>query len=181
MSATSIRGVIEPLNRINEMIQEFVKEIRKYNRPRVIVQIKPSNVSVNILNLEIKNIGNVAAYDVSCRFVPDVRYHKTELLLSQLPVFNNLRLLAPREEIAFFFANAIDYFNDPTKPMEIETTVSYRDSENTTYEEQFIIKINQLENLAISREKGFDDIVIALRRIERELDKIEYLLRQRRD
>ena len=157
-------------------MQALVKGIKSYMRPRVVVQVRPSKTSTNILNFEIKNVGNTAAYDISCRFAPDIKYLKTDMLLSQLRVFNNLGFLAPKEEIIFLFDNAIEYFNDPSRPMEIEATISYGDETNEKYEEKIPIKINQLEKLLFAEERGIEDVVDRLRRIERELDKIGYFI-----
>jgi len=179
MSAPAIRGLNERLDKVNETIQELVKEFKSYVRPRIIVQIRPSKTSVNILDFEIKNVGKTTAYDISCRFTPDIKYEKTDLLLSQLPVFNNLSLLAPKDGIVFFFASAIEYFNDKTKPMELETVITYRDDAGRKYEEKTVIKVNLLEKLMFIKEKSIDDIVDTLRRIERMLDKMEYSFRRK--
>jgi hypothetical protein len=149
-------------------------------RPRVIVQIRPSKSSINLLNFEIKNVGNTPALDISCHFDPDIRYQKTDLQLSQLPIFSNLNVLAPKEEIVFLFASAIEYFNDPSKPpMETKATVSYRSDTNEKYEEKITIKINQLEKVYFAEEKGLNSVAEELRRMERILERLDFTLRQR--
>jgi hypothetical protein len=149
-------------------------------RPRVIVQIRPSKTSLNLLNFEIKNVGNTPAFDISCHFDPDIQYQKTDLQLSQLPIFNNLNVLAPKEKVVFLFASAIEYFNDQSKPMETRATVSYRSDTDEKYEERISIKINQLEKVYFAQEKGLNSVADELRRIEKIMDKLEYALRQRK-
>ena len=109
MSAPAIRGINERLSETNACLKELNCEIKNYTKPRVIVQIRISNASLNLLNFEIANVGNSPAYDISCHFNPDIFYPKTSLQLSQLPVFNNLSILSPHEKIVFLFANAIEY------------------------------------------------------------------------
>ena len=178
MSAPAIRGISQKLSQTNDCLNGLICEIKNYMRPRVIVRVRPLKTSVNILNFEVINLGNTPAYNISCHFNPDIEYAKTGINLSKLPVFNNLSVLAPHEILAFFFASAIEYLNDKSKPMEIDVIVEYEDENQKRYENRILIKINELEKINFIEEKGLDDIVSVLKSIERRLDRIENSMRK---
>jgi hypothetical protein len=173
MSARAGVGIFEQLRVTNSSMVELLKRLDEWIRPRVVLQVKPSRTSSNVLKFHLKNIGNSPAYGISCHFTPDIKYASTELMLSQIPIFNKMSILVPNEEIVFFFANAIEYLNDKSKPAEFEANISYKNDHGTDFEEKIAIKVNELEGLLFLPEKSLADVAEGLRRIERSLTRIE--------
>lgn len=90
--------------------------------PAVSLKISPAEGNPNLLYVVMKNTGGGPAYDVSVSFTPDLTYGETTL--NKLKMFNKMPLLDKGEEVKFFFASAIEYF-ESNKPLESRASVSY--------------------------------------------------------
>ncbi|MEW6621280.1 MAG: hypothetical protein AB1422_18445 [bacterium] len=153
-----------------KLIEEF-KEIRKSeSMPYVIVDIKPRESQIQALEVVIRNIGEGAAFNFNCKFAPDILYRdKPKITISELPIFKNLKVIPPKEEIRFFFAHAMEYINDPAKPKEFEVFIAYEDMFKEMHNDSFHIDLNIRSILLFTEEKGLNDVVKEVERLTREI------------
>lgn len=150
---------------------EEIKQVRKSeNMPYVLVDIKPKEGQIQALEVVVRNIGGGPAFNLNCKFAPDVLYReKPKITLSDLPIFKNLKLLPPKEEIKFFFAPALEYMQDTTKPKEFEVFVSYEDIFKEVHNDSFHIDLKVRNILLFTEEKGLNDIAKEVERLTREV------------
>lgn len=150
---------------------EEIKQLRKAeNMPYVVVDIKPKETQVQMLEVVIRNIGGGSAFDLNCKFTPDVIYReKPKITLSELPIFKNLKILPPKDEIRFFFASALEYMKDDTKPKVFEAFVSYKDKFGEIHKDSFHIDLNVRNTLLFTEEKGLNDVAKEVERLTREI------------
>jgi hypothetical protein len=152
-------------------LAEEIKQIRKAEcMPYVLVDIKPKEKQVQVLEVVIRNIGGGPAFNLNCKFTPDVIYReKPKITISDLPIFKNLKVLPPKEEIRFFFATALEYMKDATKPKEFEVFVSYEDMFEEVHNDSFHIDLKVRSILLFTEEKGLDDVAKEVERLTREI------------
>ncbi len=152
----------------------LVEEIKQVHKseciPYVFVDIKPKEGQIQVLEVVIRNIGGGPAFNFNCKFTPDVLYReKPKITISDLPIFKNLKVLPPKEEIKFFFAPALEYMKDTTKPKEFEVFVSYGDIFEETHNDSFHIDLKVRNILLFTEEKGLNDVAKEVERLTREI------------
>lgn len=150
---------------------EEIKQVRKSESlPYVLVDIKPKEGQIQVLEVVIRNIGGGPAFNFNCKFTPDVLYReKPRITISDLPIFKNLKVLPPKQEIKFFFAPALDYMKDITKPKEFEVFVSYENIFKETHNDSFHIDLKVMNILLFTEEKGLNDVAKEVERLTREI------------
>lgn len=141
------------------------------SRSRVVVEIKPRDENINILDLRIRNIGASVARNVTCRFKPDLKFRDGKLA-SKMPIFDKLPFLAPNSELSLFFDSAISYFGNKENATRFEAEVSYEDAFRSR-EDRYEIDLDSLRGLSISQVNGLDSLNTRIQRIERILSHIE--------
>lgn len=108
-----------------DISRKMISEMRNQNAPAVTVKIKPDKTDFNLLNLSIKNTGGSPAYDIHIEFEPDLPYsYSGAKTVNELTTLKLMPLLEKGEEIEFFFASAIDYFDAGSQNIIEESTVS---------------------------------------------------------
>ncbi len=105
------------------MVYEMKKQTALVGEPVVSIKAVPSPDSHNILNLNLKNTGGSAAYDVSVKFDPDIPYEDS-ITLNQLNMFHRMALLDKGESVELFLDSAPEYFKS-NKPKKTKATVEY--------------------------------------------------------
>lgn len=105
------------------MVYEMKKQTAFAGEPVVSIKAVPSPDSNNILNLNLKNTGVSAAYDVSVKFDPDIPY-EDGITLNQLNMFHRMALLDKGDSIELFLASAPEYFKS-NKPKKTKATIEY--------------------------------------------------------
>lgn len=150
---------------------EEIKQVRKLeSMPYVLVDIKPKETQIQVLEVVIRNIGEWCAFNFNCKFTPDILYReKPKVTISDLPIFKNLKILPPKEEIKFFFANATEYMNDITKPKEFDAFISYEDGFGQVHNESNHIDLAVRNILLFTEEKGLNDVAKEVERLTREI------------
>jgi hypothetical protein len=96
------------------------REIEK--EPIITLRLIPDNKNSSFVNFSIKNTGGGPAYDLSISFAPNVPYNSSTL--NELNMFKRLPLLDKDEQIEFFFASLIEYYNSD-KPKNINAVATY--------------------------------------------------------
>ncbi len=150
---------------------EEIKQVRKSeSMPHVLVDIKPKETQIQALEVVIRNIGEGCAFNFNCKFTPDILYReKPKITISDLPIFKNLKVIPPKEEIRFFFANATEYMNDVTKPKEFDVFISYEDGFGQVQNESAHIDLTVRNILLFTEEKGLNDVAKEVERLTREI------------
>lgn len=90
--------------------------------PIITLRLIPDNKNSNFVNFFIKNTGGGPAYDLNVIFSPNVPYNS--ITLNELNMFQRLPLLDKDEQIEFFFASLIEYYNSE-KPKILNATATY--------------------------------------------------------
>jgi len=159
---------------IVDKLEIIAKEIHEIYRPRVFFDIVPHDKKINILMVVLKNAGRTPAYDITCKFDPDIPYYEG-LTLSKLPIFKNLPYLLDGDKIEFTFGSFPSYVSDSTNPTQINVTISYSDSRECKFEHSYVIDINRYRGLLMSDEKDLTDIHKILNSINNELNNLRFM------
>lgn len=90
--------------------------------PIITLRLIPDKKNSSFVNFSIKNTGGGPAYDLNIFFTPDVPYNSSTL--NELTMFKRLPLLDKDEQIEFFFASLIEYYNSD-KPKILNAVATY--------------------------------------------------------
>jgi len=150
---------------------EEIERVRKSECiPYVVVDIKPKEGQVQVLEVVIRNLGGGPAFNFNCKFTPDVLYRENpKITISDLPIFKGLKVIPPKEEIKFFFASALEYMKDASKPKEFEVFLSYEDSFGQMHDDSLHINLKVRNILLFTEEKGLNDVAKEVERLTREM------------
>jgi hypothetical protein len=149
-----------------------VKEARRTRQeqaqPFVIVNIQPSPVSWQIMNLVVENVGATLARNVKIRFTPEiVTSQKRYDLAGSALLMEGIPTLPPRQRLEVFFDVAPDR-KKAALSTRYETEVSFDDARGRKQAPlKYIIDLGYLVGLERVEEYGVHDVAEALRKIER--------------
>lgn len=153
-----------------KLVEEIARIRKSESMPYILVDIKPKEGQIQVLEVVIRNIGGGAAFNFNCQFTPDVIYRENpKITISELPIFKNLKIIPPKEEIKFFFASALEYMKDASKPKEFEVFLSYEDSFGEKHDDSLHINLKVRNILLFTEEKGLNDIAKEVERLTREM------------
>jgi hypothetical protein len=154
------------------MVDELRETRLAQQQPYVILEF--DNPRSIICDMVIKNIGNGPAFDVKVEFDPDPPYRETDLRLSQLPLFQQLKFFAPDREFRFFYKTLVGDDSGPNaSDAEIVASVSYADLANRHHSHQIALSPYLRWHLSQIEEKTLDDVVKKLDDIANGLSKVE--------
>ncbi len=138
-------------------------------RPYVIVDLIPRH-SVNFLYFRIRNVGQVPAYQIHLSVDPPISILDREAL--ELNLFKRgISVLAPQDELSFFFNSALELFNDSETILQFRVTVNYAGPGGKNYVDEFMLDAELLQGLAVEL-PPFDKIVEQLERIKKEIEPL---------
>lgn len=104
------------------LTRDLVKETKKareaQEKPFISFRIIPGENDSNLLYYSIKNSGAGSAFDIQLSFDQDLDNGN---FVGEIP--KNISYLGPKEEIRFLFANAPDYFGNPSSIKEFNQAV----------------------------------------------------------
>jgi len=122
------------------------------------------------LYFRIRNVGHVPAYQI--RLVVDPPISIRDRVVSELNLFQRgIGVLAPHDELSFFFDSAIELFNNPDAVLQFSIRIDYVGPDDEEYADEFPIDAELLRNLAVELPPS-DKIVEQLKRIQRELERL---------
>jgi hypothetical protein len=157
-------------HQIMELLQEQVTLFRAWMQPLVIVDVYPRR-SINLMYFRIRNVGQTPAFNIRVVVDPTLTLG-TNTLSSELNIFNQaIGVLGPKEEISFFFENAVSLSERPEIITQFQVTTTYRDLDDKEYTRTFEIDLNLLKGLAIELPAS-DKVVDQLERIRRDIEKL---------
>lgn len=111
------------------------REIEK--EPIITLRLIPDNKNSSFVNFSLKNTGGGPAYDLNIIFTPDVPYNSSTL--NELSMFKRLPLLDKDEQIEFFFASLIEYYNSD-KPKILNAVATYYTLPKEIKESKMIVR-----------------------------------------
>lgn len=161
-----------PESEIKDKLEIILNEIYEIYRPRVFFDIIPHNKKINILVVTLRNAGRTPAYNITCKFEPDIPYYEG-LTLSKLSIFKNLSYLLAGDKIEFTFNSFPSYISDSNNPTQFNVTISYNNSRNHKFEESYVVDINRYRGLLLSDEKDLTDIHKILSSISHDLKNLK--------
>lgn len=140
-------------------------------RPFVYVDILPSEVSPNILDLVIENLGNTLATDVRIHFVPEIETSLKDYDLARSALFTDgIPTLPPGRRIETLFDVSHERV-DTTLPLRYDVTVSYSDRQGRRDELPYILDIGYLYGLNRVEKYGVHHAAKSLRELEKHFKK----------
>lgn len=151
-------------------VREARRTREEQARPFVVVDIQPSVVWWNILNLVVENVGTTVAHDVRIHFDPSPASSRSgyDLATSSL-LTDGIPTLPPRRRIEVLFDVAKER-KDSGLPARYEVEVRFRDSRRREQEPlRYVIDFSYLYGLQRIEEYGIHHAAKALREIERVL------------
>ncbi len=154
-------------------VWELRRTREQESRPFVIVDIEPSPVWRNLLNLVIENVGSTVARDVRLNFTPPLQSSSDKIdLESTVLLREGVPMLPPGRRIQTFFDASHDRKDSGDLPMRYDVTVSLSDYRGRQQEEQrYVIDLQHLYGLTEIREYGIHHASQALREIEKSVKK----------
>src|SRR5215212_2943038 len=117
----------DAIQNTNEYLRDLLFELREMRRPRVFFDIVPNETRSQILDVVLRNVGGSPAYNINCKFDPDLPYYE-KMTLSQMSLFRDLPFLTQGAKIEFPFASFPTYIETSDKPTKITVQVEYSDS-----------------------------------------------------
>jgi hypothetical protein len=106
-----------------------------------------------LLHVEVANVSDLAAYDVSMKFKRSFKGLGGACDMTKLPLFQRLRFLAPRKRIQAFLDQSAAYFARGERVL-IEASISYADREGRSYRRQVTHDLSIYKDLAYAVEPG---------------------------
>jgi hypothetical protein len=164
----------EYLLNISNTLEDFLSELKELNRPYVLVDILPSKVNPNLLEVVMNNMGKSPAYNITCTFDPSLPY-TDETTLTDLTLFKSQFVLSSNQELRFFYG---DLFSILAKgpafgPKKTEAVVRYEDSKKKVFQENYSIDLERFKGLLGFEQRSINDLFKELGNIRKELERIQ--------
>jgi hypothetical protein len=160
---------------------ELRKAELEARRPYVIVTVEPSEVSRQVFDLVIRNIGQRPAEVVSVNLdPPPVRAHETDgHELSNARMLNEpVAMIAPGQEMRSFYDSHIERNGRDDLPTTHRVSLSYQDSSGHKYTGTSVIDINALQGTMFTDVKTVHDIAKSVEKVQETLCNASVLGRQ---
>lgn len=146
---------------------------KEQTRPYIVVDFESSEVSINLMDMVVSNIGSTPAYSVSVRLDPSpsrvnetARFElsKSRILNDEIPMF------APGRKIRLFFDSMPDRYSSGA-PMSFNASVRYKDSTGKLYCEMSVVDMDVARGNLQTTIYGLHHVAKSLREIEAVLKK----------
>lgn len=154
-----------------------VREARRLrleqSQPYVVVDLQPSSVWSNILNLVVENVGRTVAHDVRFNFEPELRSTQDTRfpLRDSVLVREGIPSMPPGRRIQALFDVSHER-KDSNLPMRYDVEVDLRDSAGRDLPTQrYVLDLSYLYGLTEVTEYGMHHAAKALREIEKSIGK----------
>ncbi len=136
-------------------------------RPFVVVDIQPSAVWGNILNLVIENVGTTMAHDVTIQFTPHLKSSQPGYNLADMALLREgIPALPPRRRIDVLFDVSHER-NKTDLPMRYDAEVGFKDARRREQEPlRYVLDLAYLYGPRRVEEYGLHHAAKALREIE---------------
>ncbi len=153
-------------------VREARRTREEQARPFVVVDIQPSAVGGNILNLVIENVGRTLARDVKIRFSPALKTARPDYDLNNTALIREgIPTLPPARRIEVLFDVSHERLENDL-PKRYEATVSFKDARGRPQEAlSYVIDVSYLYGALTVDEYGPHHTAKALRGIEKTLGK----------
>ncbi|HEX9994988.1 MAG TPA: hypothetical protein VGB14_18830 [Acidimicrobiales bacterium] len=151
-------------------VREARRAREEQARPFVVVDIQPSTVWWNVLNLVVENVGTTVAHDVRIHFTPAPASSRAGYDLAHSSLLSDgIPTLPPRRRIEALFDVASER-KDSGLPNRYDVEVRFRDYRRREQEPlRFVIDFSYLYGLQRIEKYGVHHAAKALREIERVL------------
>ena len=165
--------------------REQIKEMRKAElesrRPYVIVTIEPSEVSRQLFDLVVRNIGQRPAETVSISLdPPPIRAHETDghELSNARMLKEPVAMIAPGQEMRAFYDSHIERYGRDDLPTTHRVRLCYQDSSGHNYTGTSVADIKAMRGTEFTEVKTVHDIAKSLAEIQETLNNASVLGRQ---
>lgn len=149
------------------IIWEMRKDRKERTRPNIIVNLFPRD---QILNLIIKNIGNMPAANIMVSFDQKVEDFKGRNI-NELGFVKNLKFLPPNGEVVHFLDMTFEYFKKD-KPTIITGKIDYKDPYGKSYSSPINLDISIFKELSFVRRKSMHDLVEQIEELSKSVSSI---------
>lgn len=158
-------AVYEYLRRKKEKIED--------NRPYIIVLLEPSEASMQLFNIIIKNIGMTSAKNIRIHFSPDhnIQMGTFDQSVNELNILKNISFLPPDKEISVFFGSYVESDPKYTIKKQYSVDVSYSDIVGREYNENTTLDPREYENASRIDTNSIHDGVKTLNKIQKTLSE----------
>ncbi|MFA6489392.1 MAG: hypothetical protein WCT52_01815 [Candidatus Micrarchaeia archaeon] len=111
--------------------------------PRMSVYLKPREESINLMDLNVENIGMGPAFDINFKIEPDFACMGTGNLST---ILNKIAYLTPKNTRSVFLTSMLDNFEEKKKT-KLLVKVSYKDKNGKQYTEEFTLDFSEFVGL----------------------------------
>lgn len=153
-------------------VDEARRSREEQAQPFVVVDVQPSPVWRNALNLVVENVGRTLAKDVRFTFDPPLRTTQTEYPITEsVLVREGIRGLPPGRRVEGLYDLSHQLLNSGL-PLRYEVSVTFSDARGRKQEPlDYVIDLNPLFGLLRFDEKGVHHVAKALEGIDKRLGK----------
>jgi hypothetical protein len=135
-------------------------------RPVVVLDIDALS-KINRVYFVLKNCGDSPAFEISCKFDPDLPYGKDKKI-SDLNIFQRLHFLEQGKEIRFFYDSYLNIVKD-NFPVQFSVTINYKDLYDKIYENKLFINLLVYKDILVTEEKGMNELTKEVENLRRDL------------
>ncbi len=164
-----------------EQVNEARKAELEARRPYVIVTVEPSQATLHLFDLVVRNIGQRPAEAVSISLdPPPVRAQETDghELSNARMLTEPVAMIAPGQEMRAFYDSHIDRNGRDDLPTSHKVSLKYRDSSGHEYTGTSVIDVNAMRGTMSVTVKTLHDIGKSLEEIQKTVSSASVLGRQ---
>jgi hypothetical protein len=150
--------------------------------PKIDISLHPREDWINWIDLEIRNIGLGAAYDIQFTVTAETNTPATQAFVAQLVALNmihrGLRYLSPRRELRTFFTSMADDF-EAKSTARFRIHAKYQNASKKTYEDTYVLDFSEMVGLHQLGEPPMYRIASSLEAVQCQLQQVMGSGRQR--
>lgn len=153
-----------------KLVEETIRLREVQTEPKISISLKSREEWLNFINLEIKNIGQGPAHNLTFAIKPkDYIYLKNHKLSDLGVIKNGINYFSPNQSYSTFFANMID---DGQMQSRFEIIVKYKGGSGKEYSEVFHLEFSEFENISQLGKPPIYKISENLEKIQGDLNKL---------
>lgn len=155
------------------LVSETRKMRQAQTEPIVAIDIRPSELWINLIDVVIENVGLGPAYDIKFDFDNDMKIRKNKALMDINMFKNGINYLSPRQKIQFFLTSLLEDTDEKVKT-EIKVDITYQNSIGKKIKSHYVLDFSQFLGMSQLGKPPIKGIEKHLENIYRELHSLTF-------
>jgi hypothetical protein len=153
-----------------KLVSETRKMREAQTEPNILASLHSKEDYVGLMDLEIKNIGLGAAYNLRFQLKPDFEYSKGQFLSKVNFINNGVNYLAPNQKISHFLTSIIG--RPELEKTTIKLGVKYENCLGKGYQQDYVLDFSEFWGRRYVGESHIKNIAQNLEKIAKDLHQI---------